>query len=65
MELPAGDYTVPQAEKILGLPYKRLYVLVREGRVKSYRDCTGKIRVPVGEVYAILRERERGAAMDS
>lgn len=59
--LPEGTYTVLEAERLLGLPYKAGYRLIKEHQIKGVTDCTGRLRVPVGEVYAILRERERGA----
>lgn len=58
-KLPEPGYTAPEAEKLLELPTKRLYALIREGRISSYADCTGRLRVPYGEVYSILRERGR------
>jgi excisionase family DNA binding protein len=60
MELPEPTYTVLEAEKLLGLPYKAGYRLIKEHQIRGVKDVTGRIRIPYGEVYAVLKARERG-----
>lgn len=52
-------YTIPEVEAALGLPEKAGYRLVREGKIDTYRDVTGRLRVSVGELHALMKERQR------
>ena len=58
--LPPCGYGIPEVEKILGIPTKTGYRLVREGRLEAFVDSTGKLKVSPYEVYAYLRQKEGG-----
>ena len=58
VELPPAGYTIREAEKILGLSEKRLYRMLREGKVAGYVDSVNQLRISREEVYRLLRERE-------
>jgi excisionase family DNA binding protein len=58
IELPATGYTVTEAEQILGLQDKYLYKLIRLGKVDSYVDCVGQMRVSREAVYAYMKNRK-------
>jgi excisionase family DNA binding protein len=56
-ELAYPGFTVGELEKQMGLPYKTLYRLIREGEIEAYKDVTGKIRVSREEAYRYMRNR--------
>lgn len=43
--LPPVGYSIAEVEKVLGLPHKRAYALVREGRIEAFVDQTGRLKV--------------------
>lgn len=56
-ELAYPGYTVSELERLLGLPEKTAYRLIREGHIEAYSDVTGKLRVSREEAYRYMRTR--------
>ena len=54
--LPPCGYGIPEVERILGIPTKTGYRLVKDGRLQAFVDCTGKLKVSPYEVYAYMKE---------
>jgi excisionase family DNA binding protein len=52
------DFTCREAARYIGVHDKTLYAWHREGKIQLTLDCTGQLRVPYGEVYRVMRERE-------
>lgn len=43
--LPPVGYSPLEVERILGLPHKRAYALIRERKLAAFVDTVGKIKV--------------------
>ena len=56
--LPPCGYGIQEVEKILGIPTKTGYRLVRNGKLEAFVDSTGKLKVSPYEVYRYLKEKE-------
>lgn len=56
--LDMPDFTVREAARYIGVHDKTLYAWHREGRIELTLDVTGQYRVPYGEVYRLMRERD-------
>ena len=54
--LPPCGYGISEVEKILGIPTKTGYRLVREGRLEAFVDSTGKLKVSPYELYSYMKE---------
>lgn len=57
MEIPG--YTVREVEQRLGLPRRIGYKLIKDGKIQAFRDCTGRLRVPILEVYAFEKNQSK------
>jgi len=57
LEMPA--FTVREAAKYIGVERETLYTWVHKGRVAAELDVAGQLRIPYGEVWRLLKERER------
>ena len=56
--LPIPHMTVREASKYLSVHEKTLYGWYRDGKIDMTLDVCGQMRVPYGEVWRLLRERE-------
>jgi predicted site-specific integrase-resolvase len=56
--LPPVGYGIPEVERILGIPPKTGYRLVKEGKLEAFVDSTGKLRVSPYEVYSYIKRKE-------
>ena len=54
-QLPRAGYSIPEVEKILGLPEKTGYRLVNNGKLKAFRGLDGKLRVSEIELWMYTR----------
>jgi predicted site-specific integrase-resolvase len=54
--LPPVGYGIPEVERILGIPMKTGYKLVKEGKLEAFVDSTGKLRVSPYVLYAYMKE---------
>lgn len=54
--LPPVGYSIAEVEKILGLPNKRAYALVREGRIEAFVDQTGRLKVSPYHLMKYIEE---------
>jgi hypothetical protein len=55
--LPPVGYSIPECERILGIPIKTGYKLVKDGKLEAFVDSTGKLRVSPYVLYAYMKER--------
>lgn len=56
--LDMPSFTVREAARYIGVHDKTLYAWHREGKIQLTLDVTGQLRVPYGELYIALKERE-------
>lgn len=56
LEMPG--YAIYEVENILSMPVKTGYKLVKDGKVKAYRDSGGKLRISYGELYRYMKDLE-------
>ena len=57
LEMPS--FTVREAARYLGVENEKvLYAWAKNGRIAFTVDVTGQFRVPYGELWRLLRERE-------
>ena len=49
--LDMPDYTTKEAARLLGIHDKYIFQMHKQGRIRFTLDCTGRYRVPMGEVY--------------
>lgn len=59
LEVPA--FTMREASKYLGIHEKTIYAWVQAGRIEVTTDVTGQYRVPYGEVWRLLKQKEDDA----
>lgn len=59
--LPA--FTVQEVAASIGESEFVVYRLIKRGELACVRDVSGRYRVPYGELYAYLRERELEASV--
>ena len=57
-ELPMPHFTPREAARIIGIADKVIYAWHKQGRIRFTLDCTNAYRVPYGEVYRVLHERD-------
>jgi predicted site-specific integrase-resolvase len=54
LEMPG--YTVSELQAMMGNPNgKEVWRYIREGRLDSYKDRTGRIRVRYGDAYEFIK----------
>jgi predicted site-specific integrase-resolvase len=56
--LPQTGYGIAEVEKILGIPTKAGYRLVKEGKLDAFVNTTGQLRVSPYELYAYMKSKE-------
>lgn len=56
--LAMPDFTTREAARLLGIHDKTIFQWHDAGRIKFTLDVTGRFRVPYGEVYRLMKERE-------
>ena len=54
--MPPLGYSISEVERILGIPTKTGYRLVREGKLDAFVDSTGKLKVSPYVLYSYMRE---------
>ena len=52
--LPTVGYSIPEVERILGLPQKSGYRLVSKGKLRAYTDTTGRLKVHQYELWKYM-----------
>lgn len=50
--LPEAGYSIREVEEILGIAEKTGYRLVKDGKLESFKDSVGAMKVSPNEVYA-------------
>lgn len=55
--LPPVGYSIAEVERILGLPQKVAYRLIREGKLNAFRDSTGRLKVHQYQVLKYMEEQ--------
>ncbi len=55
--LPMPHYTTKEASKLLSIHPKYIFQMHRNGKIRFTLDCTGRYRVPMGEVWRILHAK--------
>lgn len=56
LEMP--DFTTREAARLLSIHDKTVFQWHRQGKIEFTLDVTGRYRVPYGEVWRLLKERE-------
>ena len=56
LEMPG--FTCREAARHIGINEKQIYAWIRDKRIEAEMDCTGQLRVPYGEVWRVIKERE-------
>ena len=56
--LDMPDFTTREAARLLGIHDKTVFQWHRLGKIQFSLDVTGRYRVPYGEVYRLMKERE-------
>lgn len=59
MALPPVGYSVAEVERILGIPAKTGYRLIRENKLETFVDSCGMLRVSPYEVYRYMKQKEK------
>ncbi len=54
--LPPAGYSIAEVERILNLPHKRGYVLVREQKLTAFVDSTGRLKVSPYHLMKYIEE---------
>ncbi len=54
--LPPVGYGIGEVEKILGIPTKTGYRLIKTNKLAALEDCTGKLKVSREELYSYMKE---------
>lgn len=54
--LPPCGYSVPECERILGIPAKTGYRLIKQGRLKAFVSTDGYLRVHPYEIWRYMYE---------
>lgn len=57
-DLQIPGFTIMEASLALGESEFSLYRRVKRGEVAAVFDASNRLRIPYGELYALLRERE-------
>ena len=57
--LPPVGYGIGEVERILGIPKKRGYALVKEGKLQAFLSTDGALKVHPFEVYRVMCELEQ------
>ncbi len=53
--LPQAGYSIAEVERILGIPTKTGYRLLKSGKLSAYVDSSGQLRVSQMELYAYMK----------
>ncbi len=56
--LPALGYSISQVEKILGIPPKTGYRLIKQGKLKAFVDSGGALKVHPYELWRYMLEND-------
>ncbi len=54
--LPPVGYSIAEVEKVLELPHKRAYALIREGKIEAFVDQTGRLKVSPYHLMKYIEE---------
>ena len=54
--MPPVGYSITEVEKILGIPTKTGYRLVKDGKLAAFVDSTGKLKVSPYVLYSYMKE---------
>ncbi len=53
--LPPSGYSIAEIEKILQLPHRVGYHHIKDGRLKAFRDVTGKLKVTPEDLWHYMK----------
>ncbi len=54
--LPPAGYSIAEVERILNLPHKRGYALVREQKLTAFVDQTGRLKISPYQIMKYIEE---------
>ncbi len=57
--LPPVGYGIGEVERILQIPKRRGYALIKEGRLQAFLSIDNKLKVSPLEVYRVMCEVEQ------
>ncbi len=59
--LPPAGYGIAEVERILGIPRKTGYKLVKDGKLQAFVSTDGALRVHPFEIYRYISSMEEAA----
>jgi excisionase family DNA binding protein len=58
MFLPMPGFTVRESAKYLGIRRETVFAWIHSKKIQAEVDCVGQYKIPYGELYRLLHERE-------